>query len=132
MEFIDNQEPTNFLKLYKLFQSLPAFGKLTSYLLVVDYAIAGRATIPNILDMGYLLGQINAGGLKGLQKLGWPHLTNQMTDDIVIAFEKVYLELESRIPLHCQNQMDFGVFFVEHSLCKLGRLGGVYFRNILV
>jgi hypothetical protein len=131
MEFINNSEPTDFLKLFKLFQKLPAFGKLTAYLLAADYATAGKATIPSCADMGFVIGQIDAGGLVGLRKLGWANLNHKDKSAIAHTFESVYLELKSRIPPHRLQQMDFNVFLVEHSLCKHERLDIQCFRNIL-
>ncbi|KDR79831.1 hypothetical protein GALMADRAFT_136421 [Galerina marginata CBS 339.88] len=133
VKFIENEEPTDFYHLFKLFLTLPAFGKLTAYLLAVDYAIAGKATIPTLTTMGDIIGQINAGGLGGLQKLGWQELAPRDKPEISYAFETVYQELKARMPAHRKLQINFekfGVFFVEHALCKLDRLDLSAFNKI--
>ncbi|KDR76755.1 hypothetical protein GALMADRAFT_210635 [Galerina marginata CBS 339.88] len=134
VDFIESQEPTDFCRLFKLFQTLPAFGKLTAYLLAVDYAIAGKATIPTLTELGDIIGQINAGGLGGLQKLGWRNLKPRDREAISNALDAVHREMKARMPAPRQLQINFerfGFFFVEHALCKLDRLDLSAFNKIL-
>lgn len=116
------------MDLYKIFRSLHSFGTLIGYQLAVDYATAGKATIPDFREMGVIISKIKAGGLKGLRRLGWPCTNHQSTSE---AFQNVYLALKHHIPLEMQEKMGFGVFMVEHALCKLSRLDIVDHRLAL-
>lgn len=117
--WLNSPAPIDFLDLYHIFQSLYSFGTLVAYQLAVDYATAGKATIPDFSEMGEVLCKIKAGGLKGLRKLGWKCADVEGTSE---AFKNVYLALKHYIPLEMQEKMGFSVFTVEHALCKLSRL----------
>ncbi|TFK62887.1 hypothetical protein BDN72DRAFT_902867 [Pluteus cervinus] len=120
-----DSQPVDFLSLYTtlLDASIEAFGTLTIYLLAVDYALAGLAHHPSPLDMGTILHTVNAGGLTGLRKLGFPCRTEDETGQ---AFELVFKELKEKISEERQETMAFNVFTVEHALCKLDRVGKTF------
>ncbi|TFK62688.1 hypothetical protein BDN72DRAFT_903035 [Pluteus cervinus] len=111
-----------FLDLYYKIRKahIPAIGALTTYLLVVDYAIAGLVVHPEPLQMGQILFEIKAGGIGGLRTLGFPCRTVQETGE---AFEFLMTKLSTYMTPEREERMVFNVFMVEHALCKLSRLG---------
>ncbi|TFK58788.1 hypothetical protein BDN72DRAFT_906413 [Pluteus cervinus] len=120
--WLAEEPPISFLNLYwKLREAeISAFGSLTTYLLVVDYAIAGKVQCPQPREMGEILWDIDAGGLKGLIKLGFPCRSVEETSQ---AFEIVTTMLSARLSEGDKSKMNFSVFLVEHLLCKLVRVG---------
>ncbi|TFK72345.1 hypothetical protein BDN72DRAFT_855525 [Pluteus cervinus] len=119
--YSDNQK-IGFLDLYNKIRKahIPAFGALTTYLLTVDYAIAGVVALPEPMEMGQILFEINAGGIDGLRRLGFPCRTVEETGD---AFAFVMSKLQETMSPEREDRMDFGIFMVEHTLCKLKRMG---------
>lgn len=131
-KWLYSDELINFVDLFNLIRNagsslLPSFGLLTSYLLAVDYASAGKATLPTVEEMGKVIFLIGKGALSGLQDLGFICTNPAETS---VCFLAVFNELQRRIPAFRQGQMNFGFFFLEHFLCKSKRLNIVAFRNI--
>ncbi|TFK62067.1 hypothetical protein BDN72DRAFT_933532 [Pluteus cervinus] len=98
---------------------ITAFGKLTTYLLVSDYAIAGVVAMPNCQEMGYIIHQIRLGGLHGLEKLGYPCRSREET---ARSFESVYNMMLATMEDGYRDEVGFDVFLLEHLLCKYSRL----------
>jgi len=69
--------------------------------------------------------QIGHGGATGLLHLGF---TCSYVTSTIQAFTAVHNHLLHVIPQWHWEQMGFGVFFVEHALCKLNRLDSDLFR----
>ncbi|TFK57936.1 hypothetical protein BDN72DRAFT_907278 [Pluteus cervinus] len=120
--WLAKESPISFLDLcWKLREAeISAFGSLTTYLLVVNYTIAGEVQCPQPREMGEILWDIDAGGLKGLIKLGFPCRSVEETSQ---AFETVATMLSARLSEDNKLKMNFSVFLVEHLLCKLVRVG---------
>lgn len=108
-------------------KAFTSVGGLIAFLLAADYALAGKATMPTSSEMGAIVKEIKAGGLKGLRLLGYPCLTEEETGS---AFEQVSLHLDRAIPEHRRGQIPFNPFFVEHTLCKIDRLDISEYRII--
>jgi hypothetical protein len=133
--WLTSTTPINFQDLYNLFltatidgkKAFPGFGKLKAFLLAADYAIAGKATTPSPREVGEIIFHIGAGGIKGLRQLGFDCTTATKTGE---AFSNVYNFLAKSIPPERKQQMKFGVFLVEHALCKVSRLDTKQFKAV--
>ncbi|KAF8231705.1 hypothetical protein L208DRAFT_1275658 [Tricholoma matsutake] len=107
--------------------AFPGFGPLKSFLLAADYTIAKKATMPSFTSIGKIIYEIGHGGLKGLHRLGFTCTDVTMT---VQAFTAVHNHLLHIIPENCQQQIGFGIFFVEHALCKFRQLDIALFKAV--
>ncbi|TFK60302.1 hypothetical protein BDN72DRAFT_940373 [Pluteus cervinus] len=113
----------NFLDVFKLLQKkMPSFGNLTIYLLLVDYAIAGKLSVPTFAEMGYIIHAVNAGGRKGLTSMGFPCRSKE---EIADALAFIMESLVRIIPQERRQAMNLDIFLLEHALCKMGRLKSV-------
>ncbi|KAL0565913.1 hypothetical protein V5O48_016103 [Marasmius crinis-equi] len=99
----------------------PAFGKLTSFLLAADYAIAGAIEMPSPYEVGRIVFRVGLGSLEGLKRMGFLCKDAESTG---LSFAFIYEHFRARINQERQRQMGFNVFVMEHSLCKDGRLDG--------
>jgi len=115
--FLFVKEPVPFLSLYKLFSKLAQFGPLTAAQLTIDYATAGKATMPSYDDMADVILDIDGGGMAGLRKLGF---TVSNRKDISNALRLLHDEFAIRMHSDLQVRMNLGVTFLEHALCKSG------------
>jgi hypothetical protein len=77
--------------------------------------------------VGEIIFHIGAGGIKGLRQLGFDCTTAAKTGE---AFSNVYNFLAKSIPPERKQQMKFGVFLVEHALCKVSRLDTKQFKAV--
>jgi hypothetical protein len=133
--WVTDTRPIEFDILYDVFlkgtlnkrKAFPGFGSLKSFLLATDYAVAGKATTPTLASVGKMIFQIGRGGATGLSRLGF---TCSDVASTVQAFTAVHNHLLHVISQWRREQMGFGVFFVEHALCKLNRLDSDLFRAV--
>jgi hypothetical protein len=133
--WVTDTRPIEFDILYDVFlkgtlnkrKAFPGFGSLKSFLLATDYAVAGKATTPTLASVGKMIFQIGHGSATGLSRLGF---TCSDVASTVQAFTAVHNHLLHVIPQWRREQMGFGVFFVEHALCKLNRLDSDLFRAV--
>ncbi|KAF9521433.1 hypothetical protein CPB83DRAFT_900732 [Crepidotus variabilis] len=123
-----SESPHDFLSVFNLLSKakIPAFGLLTTAQLVVDYAECGKVTYPSAQDMAHIIWRLKMGGLTGLATLGY---TVETPEDVVKALETLVLKLGATIPRNIQKKIGFGVIFVEHLLCKFGRLDKIPFKK---
>ncbi|KAF8223294.1 hypothetical protein L208DRAFT_1317448 [Tricholoma matsutake] len=108
-------------------KAFPGFGPLKSFLLAANYAITNKATTPLLASIGKIIYQIGCGALKGLSCLGFTCTDVATTAQ---AFTAVHNHLLDVIPENHRQQMGFGIFFVEHTLCKYGRLDTALFKSV--
>ena len=103
-------------------KAFPQIGNLISHVLTADYACAGKVQLPSIEDMGEIVAEIDAGGLKGLRALGYldgiPKLSKEQT---TVALRDTYEYLSANLTDRQKSLMDFGVLLIEHALCKFTR-----------
>jgi hypothetical protein len=127
LQFWDNKKgngshqaikPLSFVEFFNKINQLPAFGPLTSYLLSVDYAVAKVIAQPTPDEVGKIIHKIDGGGKAGLKLLGYSCVTESQTS---AAFVEVMDALQVFFTMEEQAKADFGLFFVEHALCKLKR-----------
>ncbi|TFK62138.1 hypothetical protein BDN72DRAFT_863066 [Pluteus cervinus] len=116
-----DNKPWAFIDVFSLIRKakIPAFGKLTTYLLVADYAIAGVVKKPSCVEMGHMIYHIKLGGWHGLQKLGYPC---RSADETARSFESVYNIMLASMEDGYRDDVKFDVFLLEHLLCKHSRL----------
>lgn len=133
--WLNSTTKASFTAVYKIFldgkidgdSAFPAVGPLVAYLLTADYALAGKIHLPSSEEMGRIIYEIKAGGLKGLSTLGYA-CGNEM--EVTDAFQDIYKRLQDRIPLDRQQQIGFSAIFVEHTMCKVSRMNTLKWRNI--
>ncbi|KAF8234709.1 hypothetical protein L208DRAFT_1075067, partial [Tricholoma matsutake] len=133
--WVKDVRPIKFETLYNTFlkgtlgkrKAFLGFGALKLFLLVSDYAIAGKTTMPSPTLVGKIIYEIGRGSLKGLLRLGFACMDVEST---VQAFTTVHDFLMHAIPDRRHQQMGFGVIFVEYVLCKSGQLDISIFRNV--
>ncbi|TFK60225.1 hypothetical protein BDN72DRAFT_905153 [Pluteus cervinus] len=116
--------PPKFLDIFKLLRNaqIPSFGDLTTYLLLVDYALAGKLLPPTFAELGYIIQAIKAGGRNGLILMGFPCRSREEAADSLAFVAQVVVSV---IPEERRQAMDFDVFILEHALCKMSRLMSV-------
>jgi hypothetical protein len=116
---------------YQLRQTklLPALGSLQTYLVVADFAVAGRVTMPTLDEMGELIFTIGRGSKKGLELLGFSVGTIRESQ---YAFKCVYECLENWFSVEAKAQMPLNTIAVENFLCKLRRINVRPFRDFLL
>lgn len=121
------QPPANFLEVFNEWKGkIVAFGPLTLYQLLADYARAGLLCQPTLDELAEIVRIIHAGAFKALNLLGWSLASDvDSRPDIANALRVVHDRLESAIPLRVRKAVEFGPIFVEHALCKLVR----YYRH---
>ncbi|KDR66009.1 hypothetical protein GALMADRAFT_148182 [Galerina marginata CBS 339.88] len=133
--FLKAETPTNILFLFKYFlkgpkrqgkKSIPgtdqhfrAFGSLTLLQLLADYAQAGLVTKPTAAEMAYIVKVIKKGAYKGLKALGYDVSTVSTIEN---ALSDLLSRLHSHIPTSIRSVYEFDFIFLEHALCKHGRL----------
>ncbi|KAG5635621.1 hypothetical protein H0H81_010595 [Sphagnurus paluster] len=134
--FLTSKTPANILTLFNRFLKPPtrkkderldpntdnrfrAFGPLTLLQLLVDYAQAGVTTKPTAEEMAYMIHKVNEGGSRGLLDLDY-HVQDR--DTLKDALVDLHQRLLLRIPKEIQHMYDFDFIFMEHALCKHGRL----------
>jgi hypothetical protein len=106
----------------KKIKAFPQIGNLVAHVLTGDYASAGKVELPSVQDMGEVITEINAGGLKGLIAIGYlAGIKKPSQEQITVAFEHLYQYLEANLSERQKNLMGFGVLLVEHALCKFTR-----------
>ncbi|KAJ3505134.1 hypothetical protein NLJ89_g7569 [Agrocybe chaxingu] len=127
--FLTRSTPVNFLRLYFLIlrSKIPGFGPLTSFQLALDYAIAKKATMPTVKEMAHVIFKLKMGGLKGLIRLGYSVTTEH---EVACALYSLRAQLDERIPTGTKKRIAFGIVFVEHLLCKFGRLDAKPFQDL--
>jgi hypothetical protein len=77
--------------------------------------------------VGEIVFYIGACSIKGLRQLGFNCSTALKTGE---AFSHVYNYIAKSIPPEHKQQMNFGVFLVEHALCKVSCLDTKQFKAI--
>ncbi len=116
-----------FLEVYEIFlkgkgpdgkKAFPNCGSLISYLLTLDYAIAGIVPMPTAEEMGAIMWSLKKGRLKGLKFLGF---AAHRKVDAIHAFVTFHRYMLVKIPFQQRSQMDFNIFHTEHFLCKFRR-----------
>jgi hypothetical protein len=133
--WVKDARPIKFEMLYNTFlkgtlgkrKAFPGFGTLKSFLLLSDYAIAGKTTMPSPDLVGKIIYEIGQGSLKGLSCLGFACMDVEST---VQAFTMVHNYLIHAIPDRRHQQMGFGVIFVKYVLCKSGQLNTSIFKSL--
>lgn len=99
--------------------TLPDVGTLNIYLLIADMYAAGLVTAPTFDDMDAVLCALNAGGLKGLQVLGYLFGSSKPTvSDASSAFKAFYKDIESQLKPNEIQTLPWNTVIAEHSLCK--------------
>lgn len=118
------REGTGFLELVKFIadkkvrkkSAYPGFGKLSSYLLVVDLVYAKVVTEPTIEEIADTVVWLDKGAAAQLRQLGVPR------DRVREEFIEMYRFLMSEgLTQDERERMGFNVFVQEHGLCKRGR-----------
>lgn len=105
----------------------PAFGELTAAQIAIDYAVAGKLKMPTMPEMARLIHRLQLGAMDGLKALGYTLLSTPQ--DIQKALESITHEFEQRMTPDELVSIDFGPIFLEHALCKLGRLDHKPWQN---
>ncbi|THU96509.1 hypothetical protein K435DRAFT_858462 [Dendrothele bispora CBS 962.96] len=116
---LDSQISVSFKTLFDTFKCLKGLGLFTSFMLAVDYAIAGLVRKPSPAGLGKIVWELKKGGQKGLRNLHYNVDTEQET---VEAFCNFHTYLENCIGQRIKEKMMFDVFITEHLLCKDSRL----------
>jgi hypothetical protein len=103
-------------------KAFPQIGNLISHVLTADYAHAGKVQLPSIEDMGELVAEIDAGGLKGLRALGYlDGVPKPSKEQVTGALRDIYEYLSANLTERQKRLMDFGMLLIEHALCKFSR-----------
>jgi hypothetical protein len=103
-------------------KAFPQIGNLISHVLTADYAHAGKVQLPSIEDMGELVAEIDAGGLKGLRALGYlDGVPKPSKEQVTGGLRDIYEYLSANLTERQKRLMDFGMLLIEHALCKFSR-----------
>ncbi|KIM71799.1 hypothetical protein PILCRDRAFT_16716 [Piloderma croceum F 1598] len=103
----------------KKIKAFPQIGNLVAHVLTGDYASAGKVELPSVWDMGEVITEINAGGIKGLIAIGYlGGIRKPSQEQVTVAFEHLYEYLEANLSERQKQLMGFGTLLVEHALCK--------------
>jgi hypothetical protein len=106
----------------KKVKAFPQIGNLIRHVLTADYACAGKVQIPSIEDMGEVIAEIDAGGLKGLRALGYlDGISKPSKEQVTAALRDVYEYLSANLTERQKRLMNFGMLLIEHALCKFSR-----------
>ena len=75
--------------------------------------------LPSVQDMGEVITEIDAGGIKGLIAISYlAGIKKPSQEQVTVVFEHLYQYLEANLSERQKNLMGFGVLLVEHALCK--------------
>ncbi|KAK7433687.1 hypothetical protein VKT23_020634 [Stygiomarasmius scandens] len=93
-------------------KGFPSFGKLNSYLLVVDLVYSSQVKLPSLQEVADATQYLNMGAANGLQKLG---LVDHNVS-VASAFIQLHHAMEQKVDA-CRERMGYDMFVTEHSLC---------------
>jgi hypothetical protein len=100
-------------------------GKLVGWLLASDYAYAGLVGVPDALEVGRIIFEINAGGRGGLALLGFDVYT---PDACAKSLSNVWAAVRTDFTTAEIHEMGLDLITLEHALCKFKRLQRVIER----
>ena len=103
--------------------SLPGCGPLGMYMLIADMHAAGLVSAPLTENMGSVLLQLNAGGLKGLRLLKYlPRNGGSSSQNVSAAFKKFYDDVHDALTPEERVDFSWNTVVAEHTLCKYLRM----------
>ena len=100
-------------------------GNLVGWLLASDYAYAGLVDIPDTLEVGRIIFEIDAGGRGGLALLGFDVCT---PDACAKSLSNVWAAVRTQFTTAEIHEMGLDLITLEHALCKFKRLHRVIER----
>jgi hypothetical protein len=105
--------------LFRLIKKFRGFGSLVAFQLTMDYVEAGMTTELTVEHMAKFIRVIKAGGIKGLEVLGYATSTEE---EVAVALRSLQRSLVGKFSKPEREQMGYGLIFLEHSLCKVSRM----------
>jgi hypothetical protein len=103
----------------KKIKAFPPIGNLIAHVLTGDYVYAGKVEMATIEEMGTIIKEVDAGGLKGLHDIGYfGGISAPSEEQVTEALWEVFNYLDTHLTERQKQLIVFDILLVEHALHK--------------